>query len=244
MNLVCFIPSKNRPNTKTYKLFEKNNIKVYHFLEPQDLDNYQVPNKININQNDKGVSFVRNFMLEFAKKNSYEWVIFCDDDVSSFGKYENGKTVKKDTSIWLEVFEKAKELPFEIIGINYCQHAWHEKKSYSINRKFAEVCILMNTTNIYWKYKENTKEDRDFQLQTIQKGQGVLRFNHYWFQCPDVGTNAGGLYDLYKQKKDTQWAKKIVEDWHPFAKFQKKGNRIDAKIDLKGFAEFHKKNVK
>ena len=43
--IVC-IPTKERPQTKTYKLFEEAGITPYHFIEPQDYDSYDVPNKI------------------------------------------------------------------------------------------------------------------------------------------------------------------------------------------------------
>jgi len=239
----CYIPTKGRTGTKTYKLFEEVGIKTYHFVEPQEITNYDVPNKIDILENDKGVTYVRNFMLNFAREKNHDWIIICDDDVTSFGIY-NGKTIKKDASIWFDIFKKAKQLPFELIGINYTQHAWHEKTSYSINKKFAEVCVLMNIKKIKWKYTDNTKEDRDFQLQTIKNGNGVLRFNHYWFSCPDVGTNLGGLYDLYKQKKDKIWAENLVKKWKPFAKIIRKKNRIDAKINLKEFAKSLNKIIK
>jgi hypothetical protein len=245
-NITCFIPSKNRFDTNTYKLFESVNIKCYHFIEPQDFDKYQVPNKVNIEENDKGITFVRNFMLNYAKNMNLEWVIFCDDDVKNFGYFrqETKKTITTNASIWLEILNKVKSLPFELVGINYCQYAWVEKTVYSINKKFAEVCILVNVKKINWKYNDNLKEDRDFQLETIKKGNGVLRFNHYWFQCPAVGTNKGGLHDMYKSKKDTEWAANIVKKYHPFAKLQKKGDRIDAKIDISGFAKSLNKLVK
>jgi glycosyltransferase involved in cell wall biosynthesis len=241
--MICFIPTKSRFNTKTYSLFEKVGIKVYHFIEPSELSQYNVPNKVSIEKDNQGVSYVRNFMLDFAKQKKIDWVIICDDDVTAFGIY-NGKTIKTDAGIWKEIYEKAKNLPFEVVGINYAQHAWHEKTKYSINKKLAEVCILLNASKINWSYKPNTKEDRDFQLQTIKNGSGVLRFNHYWFQCPNVGSNSGGLYELYKAKKDTEWAKKLSQDWHPFVKVVKKNDRIDAKIDLKSFSLFYKKQIK
>lgn len=243
--MICFIPSKSRPTTKTYKLFEQVGIEVRHFIEPQEIDRYPVPNKVSILENDKGIGYVRNFMINYARKNNHEWVIVCDDDVTAFGIY-NGKTVKKDASIWLDILKKAKKLPFELIGINYTQHAWHEKTSYSINRKFAEVCVLMNVKNIYWNYRSefNLKEDRDFALQTIKNGNGILRFNRYWFSCPDVGTNTGGLQNEYKAKKDEESAKKMCYEWHPFVTLKKKGNRVDMKTDIKGLAIHYKKQVK
>jgi len=240
--MICYIPSKGRPKTKTYKLFQEAGIDVIHFLEPQDYNNYNVSKKVNIEKDNKGITYVRNFMLDYAKNNGEEWVIFCDDDVTSFGVYK-GRTIKKDASIWNDILDKAKKLPFELIGINYTQHAWHEKKSYSINKKFAEVCVLMNVKKIKWKYEDETKEDRDFQLETIKNGYGVLRFNHYWFSCPNVGSNKGGLFDLYKQKRDKVWAENLVKKWYPYARIVIKNERVDAKIDIKGFAKSLNKDV-
>jgi glycosyltransferase involved in cell wall biosynthesis len=243
--MIVYIPSKGRPKTKTYKLFEEAGIQVLHFIEPQDLDKYEVPNKISINKDNGGIGYVRNFMLDFARSNNHEWVIICDDDVTSFGFY-NGKTIKKDASIWFDILDKAKQLPFEVIGINYTQHAWHEKTKYSINKKFAEVCILINVPKITWNYRPefNMKEDRDFALQTIKYGNGILRFNHYWFSCPDVGSNAGGLQDEYKAKRDEETAIKMCKEWYPFITMKDKNGRKDMKTDIKGFAAHYKKIVK
>lgn len=243
--MICFIPTKGRSNTKTYKLFQEAGIEVFHFIEPQEIDKYEVPNKVSILENDRGIGYVRIFMLNYARQNNFEWVLICDDDVTSFGIY-NGKTVKKDASIWNEIFAKASQLPFELIGINYTQHAWHEKTKYSVNKKFAEVCVLMNIKKIKWNYRPefNLKEDRDFALQTIKNGNGILRFNHYWFSCPDVGTNSGGLQNEYKAKKDEESAKKMCKEWHPFVTLKRKGERIDMKTDIKALATHYKKQVK
>ena len=243
--MICFIPTKGRLNTKTYKLFQDVGIEVKHFIEPQEISKYDVPNKVSILENDKGIGYVRNFMLEYAMQNKIEWVLTCDDDVTSFGVY-NGKTVKKDASIWFEILEKAKKLPFELVGINYTQHAWHEKTSYSINKKFAEVCVLMNVSKIKWNYRSefNLKEDRDFALQTIKNGNGILRFNRYWFSCPNVGSNAGGLQNMYKAKKDEESSKKMCREWNPFVTLQRKNDRVDMKTDIKGLATYYKKIVK
>lgn len=243
--MIAYIPTKSRYNTKTYKLFEEAKIPFLHFIEPEQYDKYNIPNKIDIKQNNQGIGYVRNYMLEYAKQNGHKWILMCDDDVISFGIY-NGKTIKKGATIWHDIYKIAIKYPFEIIGINYTQHAWHEKNSYSINKKFAEVCILINTEAINWKYRPefNLKEDRDFALQTIKNGNGILRFNHYWFSCPDVGSNAGGLQDMYKMKIDEMAAKKMCYEWHPFITLQKKGDRIDIKTDLKSFATFYKKQIK
>ena len=51
MNLVVAIPTKSRFNTKTYKLFEEVGIKTFHFIEPSQIESYNVPNKIDIKKN-------------------------------------------------------------------------------------------------------------------------------------------------------------------------------------------------
>lgn len=243
--MICFIPTKKRYNTKTYKLFQDAGIEVKHFVEPQDFEKYNVPNKISILHDNNGIGYVRNFMLDYARQNNHEWVLFCDDDVDHFGIYNNGN-IKKNASIWLDIFYKVKDLPFELVGINYRQLAWTQKTSYSINSNFAEVCVLMNVSKIKWNYRPefNLKEDRDFALQTIKNGNGILRFNKYFYNCPNVGTNTGGLQNEYMQKRDEESARKMCYEWHPFVSLQKKGNRIDIKTDIKGFANYYKKIVK
>ena len=241
--IVC-IPSRKRPDTKTWKLFADAGYEVYHFLEPQDFNEYDVPNKINIGENNKGLMFVRNFKLDWLKKNGHKWAWFADDDIMSFGIY-NGKTVKKDASILKSIEDAAAKLPFEIIGMNYCQHAWHEKKAWSVNRKFPDVCALLNVEKIKWRFKEKfpLKGDRDFALQCIKYGSGILRFNHIWFNCPNVGSNEGGLHEKYVKKEDEEAARMIVKEWHPFITLKMNKGRIDMKADIKAVAAHYKKEI-
>ena len=245
--MICYIPSKGRPKTQTYKLFQSAGIEVLHFIEPSEIELYDVPGtKVDIGENDRGIAYVRNFMLSYAKRNGHIHVIVCDDDVTSFGKYIDGKKIKTDASIWLEIFEQVRDLPYELVGINYLQFAWRKQKDLSINTAFAEVCVLMNTSKIHWEYQPDveTKEDRDFCMLGITLGAGVLKFNHFWFSCPSVGTNRGGLQNLYKEQRDTIATLKMCEKWDPFLTTKRKGNRLDLKANLKGLALHHQKHIK
>tara|TARA_R110000744_G_scaffold315533_1_gene422397 strand:+ start:392 stop:1117 length:726 start_codon:yes stop_codon:yes gene_type:complete len=233
--IVC-IPSKGRTNTKTHELFESAGYDVYHFVEPHEYDQYNVKNKINIQKSNQGITYVRNFMLDWCLEKGVESCWFSDDDIQGFGIY-NGKTVKKDANILKDIEKVAEKLPFEIYGMNYVQYAWTEKKNYSINSKWCEVCVLMKVSKIKWRYRENTKEDRDFQMQTIQNGNGVLRFNRLWFSCPSIGANAGGLHEWYAEGNDAEAAKKMSLQWNPWIKAVNKKGRLDVKADIKGFAK-------
>jgi glycosyltransferase involved in cell wall biosynthesis len=246
--IVC-IPSKGRPTTRTYKLFAEAGIPVYHFVEPQQVEEYKkagVPNIVNINGTNQGISYVRNFILDYAKENNHEWIIVCDDDVSRFDIYKNKKNYKLSVQEVLAYLEKAKGLPFEMIGFNYKQYIWVAKSFYSVNTKTVEQCVMLNVNKIWWRYRAafNLKEDRDFALQTIKYGNGIFRYNTIGIQSPDIGTNAGGLNDEYKQKKDSDAAVKMVKEWHPFIELKKKDQRIDIKLKLKELAQHYKREIK
>lgn len=244
--MICCIPTKSRPKTKTYKLFEASGIKVYHFIEPSEMELYNVPNKISIEKDSQGISYVRNYIIEWAKRNQEQWVIMCDDDVDAFGYY-NGKSIRqKNANIWHEVGDIGKKYGFDITGINYAQHAWHEKKAYSINRKNAEVCFMLNIKAITWRYRPefDLKEDRDFIMQSIKHGKGILRLNHYYFSCPDIGTNKGGLFEAYANRVDQRAAKKMMNEWVGFVEMKKTKRGIDLKYDLKALAKKYQKQFK
>lgn len=250
--MICYIPTKNRVNTKTYQLFQKAGIEVLHFVEPQEVLEYnqaKVPNIIILDLNNQGIVYVRNFMLEYARRHNHEWVIICDDDVTAFGIAIKTKTITQDANIWHEILNKAKLLPFEIYGLGYCQHAWKDRNEYTINRSFVEVCVLLHISAIHWNYREQfaMKEDRDFALQTIKYGNGIVKFTRKWHRCPEVGTNSGGLQSQYQAKKDEECVNKMVKEWYPFIGVKLKGDKKDRKdidVDIKAFAKYYKRIVK
>jgi hypothetical protein len=244
--MICYIPSKGRPATLTYKIFEEVGIEVIHFIEPQEIDLYDVPNKVSIERNNIGISYVRNYMLDYAKLNNHEWVIFCDDDVVAFYKYINGKNVRQSGFMFLDVFEKIKTLNYEVYGFNYNRFIWVADKTYSINSATVEQCVILHIPKIKWRYRGefDLKEDRDFILQCIKYGKGVLRFNKIGISSPGIGENKGGLNEDYKINKDNISATKLILEWHPFALPNYKGGRFDAKLKLKELAKHYKKIVK
>lgn len=241
--MICCIPTKSRFDTKTYKLFEASGIEVFHFIEPSEYESYDVPNKVNILDNNRGISYVRNFIIDWAKQNNHDWVIMCDDDVSGFGLYNGRSKLQKNADIWHEVGSIAYKYGFDITGINYAQHAWHEKKAYSVNTKNAEVCFMLNMKNITWRYRPefDLKEDRDFIMLSIKYGKGILKLNHYFFSCPDIGSNKGGLFEKYQERVDQETVKKMMNEWNGFVEMKKTSRGLDLKYDLKGLAKKYQK---
>lgn len=232
--MIAFIPSKGRPQTKTHELFEASGFDVYHFVEPQDLDSYNVTNVVSILKDNMGMTYVRNFMLQYAKDNGISHHVVCDDDMNSFGEAKNGRAVKCDNADsiakYLKIFTKS---GFSIGGLNNRQYAWAEKKSYKVNTGKAEGCFFLNADKINWQYKEDTKEDRDFLLQCLDNRRNFVFFCKLFFNCPVIGTNKGGLFEKYAEKRDSLWAMKLNADWPNYTKIIKQHGRVDCKIDYK-----------
>lgn len=242
------IPSKGRPNTLTYKLL--GDIPFTHFVEPQDEAAYKAANVPNIHvipADDKGITFVRNHILDWAHISKHHWLWIMDDDVSGFGTAKAGKTIKGDYNVLIDFHAAVKQFKFPVNGLNYCQYAWSystKKQRYAINKRPPEVCALLYIPKITWRYRPDRKEDRDFTMLAIKHSDGVIVDLHAWFNCPGVGTNSGGLQHLYHQKRDAVWAQRLVDDWAPFAKLVKKKLRVDAKLDIPGYAKSLNKQVR
>jgi hypothetical protein len=126
--MIACIASKGRPNTTTYKLYNDAGIEALHFIEPQDAEQYNGLKKIIIDKNDAGLMYVRQYILDYARSNNLEYIIMSDDDITDFGISHNNKCITKNGNILHDIFTKASSLPFEIIGMNYRQHAWSAQK--------------------------------------------------------------------------------------------------------------------
>jgi len=236
--MIALIPSKNRPDATAYKLLEAVGFECYFFVEPQDFGKYPMKNKVNILKNDQGITYARNFMLDWQRKNKIKTALICDDDINQFGHAVDGRSINsKDARPISEVFDFFARSDFALGGFNQRQYAWSEKKKYRVNNGKVEQCFLVNIDKISWKYKEDTKEDRDFLMQCIQNRKSFIYFGHRYYGCPVLGSNAGGLSDLYKEGRDSIWAVKLKNDWGKYAKIIKQYGRNDCSLNYKQFAK-------
>jgi hypothetical protein len=242
--MICCIPTKGRPNTKTYKLFQEVGIEVFHFIEPQEIDIYNVPNKISIEKNEQGIGYVRNYILNYGKVNKINILIMCDDDINSFGEVLNGKCVKTNAAIFFKMLPVIEKMNFELYGISFRQFAWSEKNKYAINSKVFTACTIVKPCNIFWEYPNIYKEDICFLFETIKNGNGIFKFNHYFFNCPPIGSNEGGCYNGYKNNKHIEAIKIITKKYNGFVKIIKKKKTFDLKWDFKNWSKFNRKYIK
>lgn len=241
---VC-IPSKGRPRTWTYTWLQEHGYNVYHFVEPQDEREYReagVPNLVVIPDNDRGLMYVRNYILDWAREGGNEWIWILDDDITHLGIAIDGKSHIIQAKALDILFENVQKYRFPVNGINYRQYAWSASKGkqrYAINSKVADCCVLLYLPKITWRFREecNTKGDRDFCMQAIKYSSGVCVDLNLWIQVPSIGSNLGGLHETYKNRKDEQDSKVFTELWKPYATIVNKGERIDCKLYMAEYAK-------
>lgn len=232
-SLRVFVPSKNRPSTKTVELWASAGITPLIFVEPQDAEAYKgLPIEV-LPQNNQGLVYSRNYILNYARQNGVDWFCMCDDDIQNFGEVVAGKTKNRDASVILDVWEMAQKYDFALTGIAYRQYAWSEKKPVRINTKLPECCVITQTKKILHNYRQlDLKHDRDFAMQTIRARGNVAVFSRYCFQVPNIGSNDGGLHEIYQD--DTKYVnacKKFVSLWPQYSRIVRRKGRFDIKVE-------------
>jgi len=241
---IC-IPSKGRSRTWTYKWLQEGGHTVHHFVEPQDERKYReagVPNLVIIPDNDRGLMYVRNYILDWARKRNLDWIWILDDDITQLGIAINGIDSILMAQALDIMFDNVHKYQFPVNGINYRNYAWSWSKSkrrYAINARVADCCVLLYLPKITWRFREEfvTKGDRDFCMQAIKYSIGVCVDMHLWIQVPTIGSNLGGLNEIYKHKKDEQSSRLFVDLWKPYAEIVNKGERIDCKVYMAKYAK-------
>lgn len=237
------IPSKNRPKPPTVALLQEHGLSYTLFLEPQDWakypDDVKGPCAQKLSENDRGIAWVRNKALEFARAKKWAWYWTLDDDISFFGEAKNRKIHRKHPK---EVLLKAQKL-FQSTalcaqgGLEYQQLAWTQRKEHTIG--YCEVATAINTERtkgIRYREEMNLKEDRDFTLQILSCGYLTVRACMLCFGAPTNGSNKGGLHDEYKAGKEKAAVDRMVKAWPGICKPVVKTNgRYDLKINWRAF---------
>jgi hypothetical protein len=237
-----FIPSKGRSNLSTFQHIPDATIVV----EPQDHTQYLAVNPnanyLVLPENNRGISYVRNFILDYNRSRNIEWYWMLDDDISGLFVTENKRVVRKPSS---EVLKRAQDIISSRPGIGqaaleYAQYAWSATNLYREN-SYCDVCVAINikrTMLCQYRSLISLKEDRDFTLQVLSNGSRTLRLSQLSFKTPKNGSNDGGLKPLYQQKTvEAVSVEKMIELWgrEICQPVTKKDGRYDVKINWSYF---------
>lgn len=234
-DIKLFIPSKNRlDKPKTYNILKDLGLKPILVIEPQEENKAKELqfNYLLLNDNDKGITFARNFILNYCRKNNIEYAVMLDDDINFFKRFfANKKGGMRDNTAFIDAlkyFYKMKNCG----TMQYSQFGWASTEDVTYNKSLEVVHFLYIPQLTRINYTENTVEDKDFALQLIFAGYKPFMLKRLCFDVPSIGTNQGGLFDLYNSGKTAIWAQNFVNKWGPEITkiFREKNGRINVRI--------------
>lgn len=237
-----FIPSKGRPECKTAEILESEGIAFKIIIEPQEIEMYKkwgAKNILILKENNMGIAYTRNFVMEYTKIRSISWCWIFDDDLASFWKTISGKNVKCKAREAISYAESKLKKSKKIAqaSFEYQQYAWSMDGKPRVN-SYNDCFVAFDTAKmrekgIKWDESFKLKSDRDVSIQILKNGYNNVRFTNYSFSCPENGSNEGGLHFEYQKKSverlscfdlERKWGSDIVE-----VKIKPSG-RVDAKI--------------
>jgi len=240
---TIYVPSKGRAGTsKTIENLIKEGIHFYLVVEPQDLQKYKQtysnrePIYLVLPENNRGIGFVRQFILNHARSGTSEWYWMLDDDISSMSQQVGTKNVKTTFEFVLreaaQLFQSCPDLGQG--ALEYQQFSWSAKKNLVFN-SYCDVAVFINvkrTYHINYRPMVDLKEDRDFTLQILASGLCTARASRFGFAAPKNGSNEGGLKDVYAQSgREIQAVERMCELWPGIVEKQiKPDGRVDCKI--------------
>lgn len=236
-----YVPSKNRINNCS-TIQNAEGIKLNIVVEPQEYEAYSNKfgqhNIIQLPENNKGITYVRNFIKKYTEDLNLEYYWQLDDDITGIYYREDTKLFKTGYTNLLKAAQQFKENRIALGALEYRQFAWSANKPLIIN-SFCDSCVYVDNISTkgmrYNAYVEG-KEDRDFAIQVIKNGLKTARTTLYAFSVPQNGSNEGGLKEIfYDLGKEEICANRMVEIWgeNICQKVIKESGRIDVKINWK-----------
>lgn len=247
MTFPVIICSKQRSkNCTTIQMLKGTDIDWIVFLEKEDVKDYidqGIPeDRVSVLPlSSMGIGYARKTAIDVVREAGVsDWVWMLDDDIKQFYYVENKKCIKCDLKAALEGAENIflKEKNVALASLEYQQFAWSAKKEFTLNG-YADVVVCVNlhlTKKICHRSVVNLKEDRDFAMQVIASGFNTLKVSKFAFSCPPLGSNSGGLCEVYsKREKIFESCMKMKSLWgeEVISIIEKKNGMPDVKINWK-----------
>jgi hypothetical protein len=214
-----YIPSKGRyENALTARLLIEQNLHFYIVIEPQDFNNYlqyfDSKNLIRMDENNKGIAYVRNWCKQHAIKEGYPYHWQFDDNIKSFRIREGDKNVKTSPLNCITEVEKIVST-YSNIGIAGLRHtifAFSQTKPVSLNQQCYSGVLVNNSLKINWRDK--IVEDTDYSLQVLFSNYCTLLFNRLLIEKATTMSMKGGhTTSTYAGNGRTINQQNLIKQW-------------------------------
>jgi len=221
------IPSKGRPGKITsLDIFPK----AYIFVEPQDFEEYNklYSRVINIKENDKGVSYVRNFILKYFEKEKI--IAIADDDITQMYK-ANTLLIKEQVEEQLKLMEDTM-IRYDIaqVGVNTKSLAGLTNKTIDTKGKIINFTLLniplLEKHKIKYDYNLTLFEDVDLSISLLRVKLKILKYCKYGIDTYSYknldDTGRGTFWNTKNIKKNVDY---ILEKHKGLVSFRKDKKR-------------------
>jgi len=233
MKYPIYIPTKGRFGklakfAKTIPLLQGEKIPFTCFVEPKELKKYKKSfpkvDFVELKDNDRGIAFARQSILDYARMKKVKRYWQLDDDVVAFYKLEKpGKVGESNAKKVLGGVEKfvhghKNKDRIALATPQVPQLMWCAKKEYAYFAIMGQ-CILTST---FSGRNYNTDllllSDIDFVLQHIHYRWLMVALNVLGFRTSKMGHTKGGLYKTYREGKRVEAVKFIFSKWKKYCK--------------------------
>jgi hypothetical protein len=245
MSTPIVVPSKGRAwKSKTITLLQEAGVRPTVFIEPQevkayggaypDCDFFVLP------ESNQGIGYVRQQILEHARKQGWAAYWMLDDDITGLFRVEGGKCLRTDSrAVLVEAEAVLRKAGVAQGALEYQQFAWAAKKPLKLIG-YCDVAVWIDvekTRLVNYRRKLDLKEDRDFTLQILACGELTGRSTWHAFSAPKNGSNAGGLQEEYaKVGREAEASQRMVAAWPGICELHTKPDgRPDVKIHWERF---------
>lgn len=231
-----FIPSKGRADSaKTPRLLQREGIEFCIVVEPSEEKEYRAAfPKVEffvLPKDNQGIAYVRQFMLEMARTLGLKKYWQMDDNITAFYETKTGRTEKCEAKKMIENIEMvASGGRISLAGPDYQQFAFRGKELYTLNTR-VYCCVLTRTdTGCNYDQDMSMKEDVDFCLQHLSKGQFTMLFHRWAMGKKPMGQGKGGLKPLYDSGFHVKQSYRLVRKWPNYTCIKHKPLGDDVKV--------------
>lgn len=230
-----FIPTRDRANSLSIAgVFDRERIPYTLVVEPQEEDAYRerfpASDILILPQNDAGLWYAREFILDYCRQMGYFWHWQFDDNIKGFAEGTQPATARAALSYAESLVSQYDNLA--IVSFDHKQFAFRVKNPFTPNRRNASSLLIHTAPGADFRPEAYMKQDLDFQLQRLTQGYSTILVHRFGMDKPTMGSTKGGCQPLYKAGLHSEYARRLAALW-PNTKLVEKDSGVDLRVDWK-----------
>jgi hypothetical protein len=208
-------------------------------VEPQDYNSYKANYPCGIftlPENDRGITFARQHILDLARVMKLEWFWMLDDDINEFGEVVKCRTIRRDASMLCKAERLLTAYESSLYTLELRQFAWTSDELKK--NRTAMQCVLFNVPrcrNINYDLDIKIREDYDLTFQSIFKANGTLKTAKYYYGIADMKSQEGGMEKWYNDEFEKKQVELLCKKYPGLVEYVYKKNRHDVKINWRKY---------